>query len=413
MTGLTTSTPSTITTGVTGRPWRASITPWGEIVPWDEGPSLDWFVAADDRWHVPAQEPAVRQRRIEGTPVTETRVRVPNGDVVQRVYSVADAGGLTIVEVENESTMPVAVAFGHRRLLTERPIAEVPIEGIDLPPEAFVMPVAHTATVRVAIPHDGSGGRFPSAVPTPTQVVRGWQALLDRASRLVLPDGPTGSSLAESVAAARCEMALGSFPAADDDPVGFAIALGELVRMGEPPDAWMPELVDAVEAVGPQPGWSGDVALRAAERVVHAAGEQRAARDLARIAGRRTPSVAPAEPPTGPALIPWTEERLARGGELLPNGLPSDWLGQSLDVYGIPTGAARSVSFAIRWHGERPAVLWEQTGGTQSLTAPVVAPGWTTDEVSGEALWPPPPDGPATVGEPIVAPSPDGPISFT
>ena len=87
-----------ITTGVTGRPWRASITEWGAIQPWDDGPTLDWFVAADDRWHVVAEETSVRQRRIEGTPVVETRVRVPSGDVVQRIFTVADAGGLTIVE---------------------------------------------------------------------------------------------------------------------------------------------------------------------------------------------------------------------------------------------------------------------------------------------------------------------------
>ena len=104
-----------ITTGITGSAWRASISPWGRIEPWDDDRPLDWYVAADDRWHVPADEPTVRQQRIDGTPITETRVRVPNGDVVQRIYSVPDGGGLTIVEVENESTMPVAVAFDRFR----------------------------------------------------------------------------------------------------------------------------------------------------------------------------------------------------------------------------------------------------------------------------------------------------------
>ena len=65
---------------------------------------LNWFVAADDRWHVPAVEPTVRQQRLAGTPVTETRVRVPHGDVVHTVYSCADAGGVTVIEVVNEST---------------------------------------------------------------------------------------------------------------------------------------------------------------------------------------------------------------------------------------------------------------------------------------------------------------------
>ncbi len=96
-----------ITTGVLGGRWRATVTPWGGIQPWPhaaniggggvEEPPLEWHVAADDRWHTPAHEPAVRQQRIEGTAVVETRLRIPNGDAVQRVWSVPDHGGLTIV----------------------------------------------------------------------------------------------------------------------------------------------------------------------------------------------------------------------------------------------------------------------------------------------------------------------------
>ena len=282
-----------ITTGVTGRPWRASVTPFGAIEPWDGGAPLNWFVAADDRWHVPADQPAVRQRRIEGTAVVETRLRVPNGDVVERVYSVADAGGLTVVEVENESTMPVAVAFDRRDVLTERQIADVPIEGIELPPEAFVLPLGHKAVLRIAVAHGAQrSGSFPSGLATSTQVVRGWLSLTERASRFVLPDGGRGASLTEAVTAERCELALGSIPHGDDDPVGFALALGELVRIGEQPEPWIPELVGAVEQIGPRPGWDADAALLAADRVLAAAGERRAQRDLQRIiAGRRAASV--------------------------------------------------------------------------------------------------------------------------
>src|SRR5690606_32379273 len=112
----------TITTGVTGGPWRASVTAWGAIDPWDGSRRLDWYVAAEDRWHVPRAESTVRQRRVDGTAVVETRLRVPNGDVVQRSWSVPDAGGITVIEVENESPLPVAVAFDRRDVLTERPI---------------------------------------------------------------------------------------------------------------------------------------------------------------------------------------------------------------------------------------------------------------------------------------------------
>lgn len=381
-----------ITTGITGSAWRASISPWGRIEPWDDDRPLDWFVAADDRWHVPADEPTVRQQRIDGTPVTETRVRVPNGDVVQRVYSVPDAGGFTIVEVENESTLPVAVAFDRSDVVTERPVADIPIEGIELPAGSFVLPLGHKATVRVGIPHGTAPERLPD-VPAARQVANGWLTTTERASRFVLPDGERGASLAATVTALRCELALGAIPDADDEPEAFALALGELVRMGEQPGPWLEELVRAVEQFADRTTWTTDAALVATDRVLAAAGEDRARRDLAKSVASRVASERPTTPPDGIAAVAWLESSFAVGGALLPFGLPDAWLGQSVEVYGVPTAAGSTVSFALRWHGERPAVLWEQTGEPVRLTAPVMDPDWATAEPSGEGLWAAPPNG--------------------
>lgn len=410
-----------ITTGVTGSRWRASISPWGAVTPWD-GEPIDWYVAADDRWHVPAREAAVRQRRLDGTPVTETRVRVPNGDVVQRVYSVVDGGGITVVEVENESTLPVAVAFDRRDVLTERPIADVPIEGIELPSTAFALPLGHRASLRIGVAHGARAeGRLPPGLPTALQVARGWTTLTERASRFVLPDGERGAALVERITAERCELALGVVPHAADDPVAYCLALAELVRMGERPEHWLPELVDAVAVVGPEPGWAGDAALAAADRVLAVADERRARRDLARILRRRSPSELPSEVPDGVAAVAWLEHLMATEGALLPTGLPSTWLGQSLEAYGVPTVGASTVSFAIRWHGARPAVLWEQSGDPVELTSPVLAPEWRTIEPTGEALWPEPPGAPVPAADPTTeptdgaptAPPGDDPVSFS
>ena len=391
-----------ITTGVTGNAWRASVTPWGAIHPWDEGEGpaerpLDWFVAADDRWHVPAQEPTVRQERIDGTAVVETRVRVPTGDVVQRIASVPDGPGYTVVEVENESTLPVAVAFDRRDVRTERPISELPAVppaelGLELPPEAFVVPIGHRAVARVAIAHDGSGAGSLPPLPTAVQVARGWTTLTDRASRLVLPGGETGEGLALEVTAQRCELALGSMAHAVDDPVGFAIGLGELVRMGEQASEWLPELAHAVELMSTRPGWEVDAALDATARVLAVAGERRAARDLTRILARREArGERPTVRPDGVLGIAWVEQRLADRGALLPEGFPPAWLGANFEVYGVPVGPSSTVSYAVRWHGERPAVLWEVTGAPVELTAPALDPDWRVSASSGEALWPPPP----------------------
>lgn len=383
-----------ITIGALGQEWRASVTPWGGIRPWaDAHGALDWYVAAEDRWHTPADEPAVRQSRLDSTAVVETRLKVPDGDVVQRIGAIPDRGGLTLVEFENASTRSVAIALDRRDVYTERPIADVPIEGIALPPDAFVMPLGHRTKVTVALAHSGpASGRVPGGLPPMGQIARGWRTIVDRASRLVLPEGEPGDTTARRVSALRCELALGAVPHGSDDPAGFLLALGELVRMGERADPWLPELVDAVESVARRGdhGWVATRALLAADRVLAAAGEDRARRDLAAMTRDRAGVPRPVVSPGGVAEVAWLESALVDGTSLLPSGIPTTWLGQSFEAYGLPVGPASAVSFAVRWHGERPAVLWEQTGSAVTLVAPEVAPDWSTESAKGEALWPPP-----------------------
>ena len=114
---------------VTGRSWtvvgnvgsehQAVVDPRGLVTPWPDGWSLDWWVGAEDRWHLPSREAAVRQRLVGDAPVVETAMRVPGGDVLQRVYAVRlaarDGGGeLVVVEVENATPVPVALAVALR-----------------------------------------------------------------------------------------------------------------------------------------------------------------------------------------------------------------------------------------------------------------------------------------------------------
>jgi hypothetical protein len=75
--------------------------------------------------------------------------------------------------------------------------------------------------------------------------------------------------------------------------------------------------------------------------------------------------------------------------DLLP-GFPPEWVGAPLAVHDAPTRAGL-VSFAVRWHGERPALLWDAPEGVQ-LRAPVLDPSWSADGGRGETLlraWPP------------------------
>jgi hypothetical protein len=410
-------TGAAIMVGVTGAPCRALVTAWGDVTPLrgrDDETPLSWYVAADDRWHTPATESTVRQHRIDGTPVVETRLRIPDGDAVQRVWSVPDHGGLTVVEVENESPLAFAVAFAGTRVLTERPPADVPIEGIDLPEDAIVLPVGHRASVRVAVPHDAA--RFDTwalpAVAPAQAVVRGWLTVVHRASRLVLPD----EGLADAVTAARSELLLEG-PVDAADPVGFLLDVAELGRLGDHPDVWLPEILDPVGSIARRPDPDVDLALEACERLAVIARDEVAAADLARLRHRRRQDRRVVEDPApvrafsdvrrGASVgrfVAEVERCIAGGGRLLGAGLPHRWLGANFEVHGVPTGPRSSVSFAVRWHGDRPAVLWEQQGEPQLLTAPTVDPSWSTQEPSGEALWAAPPR-PKSIGV-IIDPGP-------
>ena len=103
--------------GNVGSPWEAIVDPRGLVTPWFDGWSLDWWIGADDRWHLPSREIAVRQRLVDLAPVVETAMRVPGGDAVHRVYAAVPPGGaddLVVVEIENRSPTPFAVALAVR-----------------------------------------------------------------------------------------------------------------------------------------------------------------------------------------------------------------------------------------------------------------------------------------------------------
>ena len=405
-----------MTTGVTGHPWRASVTASGDIEPWDRDQEpVRWYVAADDRWHVPAEETAVRQIRIDGTPVTETRLRIPDGDAVQRVWTVADHGGLTVMEIENDSARPIAVALTGGGLLTERPLSDVPVKGIELDASAIVLPVGHRSSARVAISHRRrDNGPIPARVPDAAAVVSGWLTVCERASRLGLPD----QQLVDAVVAARCDLLLDG-PVDPADPLGFLADVAQIVRLGDDAGAWLPEVIGPLERLGRERGQRVDELLVAIERLAVTAGDERAAGDIANLIARRSRdgvetvasivSLADRVRSDGPvsrgSFVDAVERSLVaagrRAGDILPGSLPPTWLGANFEVHGLPTSARATLSFALRWHGDRPALLWEQTGPPVTLTATAIDPEWRSDAPSGETLLAAPTQRFAPVDEPV------------
>jgi hypothetical protein len=243
--------------------------------------SIDWWAGADDRWHLPGEEAAVRRRLVEATPVVETAMRVPTGDAVARAYG-ARVGGLAhdvvAFEVANDSTLPFALAlvlragsvrvdgsvavldgaievrFGRppsRALVAADPAAaragvldgeavalDGPVQG---PVVVLLFPLAHTARLRATLlPVGGLAGDDAVAgavaeTPEADRVARGWRAQLDRGLAFRLPD----ERLTAVVDLARAEVLLaagGDLDAAST--AELAVLLTALAQQGFIDEAW-------------------------------------------------------------------------------------------------------------------------------------------------------------------------------
>ncbi len=84
----------------------------------------------------------------------------------------------------------------------------------------------------------------------------------------------------------------------------------------------------------------------------------------------------------------WSEDRPTIN--LFPAGFPTGWRGGQLELHSIPT-AFGDLSAAIRWHGARPALLWEFERADHVMS-PVrircrsLDPQWNTVDRRGETL---------------------------
>jgi hypothetical protein len=394
----TAGTPTAVgtTIGVLGGDWRATVSPSGTVTPADGTAPLQWSVVAEDRWHRPDEAGAVvRQHHLLGAPVVETALRIVGGDAVQRVYAVADHGGLTVVEIENRSSRSVAVVFSRNDLLTSRPVSSDSLAGTDAPAGSIAVPLAHGTTVRVALAHDGRiGGPLPGPLSSADQVARGWRAQVDRGPRLVLAD----EVLAAQVVADRSAILLDTPGAPADDPVRFLLAAQVWARLGQTGDELLDDVVVATERVAKihrrtrTVPWDAEAALAAAADVAGRCDDEVAAGDVAALRRRLGPAEAPPaadrlDDLDGPRRLGALVAGFATGRDTavdLLAGLPRAWFGQGVEAYGVPVGGA-TVSVAVRWHGARPALLWESSGVT-TVTARRLDPAWGSTDGTGEAL---------------------------
>jgi hypothetical protein len=389
--------PTTVV-GVLGGTRDAQVDRSGVVSPRAAGWELDWWIGADDRWRIPAREAAVRQHLVDGMPVVQTAMRVPGGDAVHRVYGApaGDVGEVAVVEIVNESPAPFVVALvvrgastldldgslvyadGRGGVRTTRPPSrwaasadgkteEIVTNGgasdAPFPPQrdrgarlvgAFLYPVAHRTTLRaaVALGTRGIGAVVPGELPDADAVARGWRAQLDRGLRVELPDaqlqGAVDTARAATVLAGQAWRVEPEVAAVLEDwglDAEAAVAWSRLtgrarrrLRRREPPRRTWSEVFARTD----RPDADLLVALRAI------------------IAREHDASIA------------------------LFDDWPREWMGQPVDVRNAPTRLG-PVSCSVRWHGDRPALLWEGPAGV-AFTAPGLDPEWSSTATTGEAL---------------------------
>jgi hypothetical protein len=253
----------------------AAVDARGFVVPAPGGFGVDWWVGADDRWHLPSGESAARQRLVAGAPVVETTLRIPGGEAVHRVYAVrlstVDGGGEgLVVEVENRSAVPFALALAIRPFDFDGPVplADVRLDGVTVRVDghaalvlprhpnraaastatggdvrhvvtggaahdttfepvsctdgrahaAVIFPLPHGATFRALVPlgeRETSSG-LPAVLPGADDVADGWTTQTRRATRYVLPERRVQEA-ADPLAAGLLLAATTRLPDARDD----------------------------------------------------------------------------------------------------------------------------------------------------------------------------------------------------
>jgi hypothetical protein len=245
-----------------------------------------------------------------------------------------------------------AAAASAREIVTSGAARADPVEPARGPVElALLFPVPHRTTLRAVLASSPVDVR---ALPNADAVARGWERQLERGMQAELPP-PIGAS----VDAARVDLLL-----ADRNDPAVVAALEDWGFDAEAADGWAGL------------GWT-------ARRRARKRAEPDDPWTAATLVDPR------AEPARFLASVRAVLVRQRPGAvELLP-GFPPDWLGQPVAVDSVPLHAG-SLSFAVRWHGARPALLWDAPTGVE-LRASALDPGWSASAEAGEVLLAAPP----------------------
>ncbi len=229
------------------------------------------------------------------------------------------------------------------------------------------------------------------AFPRRNRWCAGWLRQTEAGADLRLPESP-----ARPLPTLRSHLLLEG-PPQPAEPALFLLGVAELGRLGVVVEPWLDDAVVAADRLArtsrdrsaPVP-WLVDAGLVAAGELFGLAGHRRGVDDVAAARARR-PDVepTPATPAGDLTDLAWALRRVAveQAGvvDLFPAPFPPAWRGHPVEAYRVPVGAAL-LSVALRWHGTRPAVLWEIDGAGAELRCTGLDPSWSAAADRGEAL---------------------------
>jgi hypothetical protein len=373
------------------------------------GIEIDWWIGADDGWKIPSMAAAAARAdetvstvRPGLAPAIESHLRVPGGEVVLRAYAVAHAGApFVVADLENASPAAAVVAWVVRAAPGYR-IGRVAIDGstlliderarVELPraPSRWAVAARAVGVHDAVVDGRADAGRFePVATRRGDLEVAVLFPIAHRTrTRIAATTGDVGIP-ADSIAVAR-------LPALSDVERGWVVALERGARV-ELPDETLQALVDAARATLLLGNHGGGTRR---DRVVAAASDAWGLTDRApRRFDGRDPGADPwprlkatiGEAGSSPRrAAEWLRElrnalvRVSRDRiDLLPH-FPVEWLGRPIAMHDVPSRHG-PVSFAVRWHGARPALLWDVPVGVE-VAAPGLDPSWNGAGGAGEML---------------------------
>jgi hypothetical protein len=341
---------------------------------------------------------------------------VPGGDARSRIYGIGGHAGLLAIEIENDSPAPFVVAFVLRPSAPDGQLYSLAVHGTwvvadgrpilrtlqkprrwavsqqgrtfdvvatgDAPAGpfpttrsragtlagAFLHPLAHRAKLRacVVIGLDAAApleASDPELLPTPSQAVLGWKAQLDRGMHVMVPD----ERLQTAIDAARAALLLSAANTSRPTPGKF-IALEDWGFDREGEVVWK------------------QLGSRDRRRANQRNASSGAWDEVRRMLVESSPTFSWPDGPSGflHAMREVLVREYADGRVALLPEFPLEWVGHSVEVHDVPTRRGLA-SFALRWHGARPALLWECTSVLR-VTCPALDPGWSSDEPRGDAL---------------------------